>query len=269
MSIVPFIFVLDLDGTIIGDCSYQILIHNIDNILKQNNQKICNKYILASYYDMKSKLIRPYFLYFINNMKKYNPKSQFYVYTASDTEWANREISFIEKGCNIKLNRPLFTRKDCIIDSNGMYKKSIKKILPAIKKNNKGINIDFQNILVIDNNKVFIDHLSNFILCPSYDQIMFYDLWKKIKVENLHIEEIKYFVKELIDSNKICQFHENDQNDDNINEIIHKWFFKKYKKINKHNRKFAKDMFWKKLTDSIINNNIAKFDKSSIKLCYS
>lgn len=268
MSLSPFIFIIDLDGTIIGDCSYQVLMNNIDDLIKENNGKIINKGLLSSYYDRKSKLIRPYFVYFINEMKKYNPKSQFYIYTASETEWANKEISYIEKGCGIKFNRPLFTRKDCIIDSDGFYKKSVKKIFPQIQKNNKGSKISLHNILVIDNNKVFIDCLSNFILCPSYEQIVFCDLWKKIKVENLQKESIKQHVEELISLSRICQYND-DTLDDIDKESQHKWFFKKYKKINKHNKKFSKDLFWKKITDSILINNIRQFDKVSVKLCYT
>lgn len=268
MSLSPFIFIIDLDGTIIGDCSYQVLMNNMDDLIKKNGGKIINKGLLSSYYDMKSKLIRPYFVYFINEMKKYNPKSQFYIYTASETEWANKEILYIEKGCGIKFNRPLFTRKDCIIDSNGFYKKSVKKIIPQIQKNNKEIKLSLQNILAIDNNKVFIDCLSNFILCPSYEQIVFCDLWKKIKDENLQKGSIKHYVDELISLNRICQYVD-DLSEDSEKEYQHKWFFKKYKKINKHNKKFAKDVFWKTITDSIIRHNIKQFDKVSVKLCYT
>ena len=30
----PYVFIIDLDGTIIGDCSYQCDIYNIQNIMK-------------------------------------------------------------------------------------------------------------------------------------------------------------------------------------------------------------------------------------------
>ena len=43
---IPHIFILDLDGTIIGDCSYQCEIFNIQNILiknKINGINDCNK----------------------------------------------------------------------------------------------------------------------------------------------------------------------------------------------------------------------------------
>ena len=264
---IPFIFIMDLDGTIIGDCSYQVMIHNTDELLKSNNHKIQNKDILSKCYEKDSKLIRPYFAYFVNKMRSYNPECQFYIYTASEASWANREIVMIEKGNNIKLNRPIFSRSDCIIDSNGMYKKSVKKILPAIQKNNKKIKITSKSILVIDNNKVFTDYLTNFILCPSYDHILFCDLWKKFKIDHLSCQFIKQYINELIETNKMCKYNDClDIRDEVANELKYKWFFKKQRKINKNNKKFSKDMFWKQLADSIVNKQVKEFNHSTIKI---
>ena len=63
----PYIFIIDLDGTIIGDCTYQCDIYNIENIMKKNSIKIINPNTLIKCYKKKSKLIRPYFLYFLKN----------------------------------------------------------------------------------------------------------------------------------------------------------------------------------------------------------
>jgi histidinol phosphatase-like enzyme len=52
MNNAPYIFLLDLDGTIIGDCSYQCDIYNIQEIIKKNivlkNTNI-NSIVLAKY----------------------------------------------------------------------------------------------------------------------------------------------------------------------------------------------------------------------------
>jgi len=268
MTKVPFIFVLDLDGTVIGDCCYQVILHEVEHLLKTQKQKITNKQMLSNCYKGDVKLLRPYFLYFVQKMKKYNPECQFYIYTASETSWANNEISMIEKTNNIKLNRPIFTRKDCIVDSDGMYKKSITKILPQIQKNNKDFTIGPKNLLIIDNNNVFIDFLSNFILCPSYDYIHFCDVWKKLKNEHLRNEVIDKYTHKLIISNKICQFND-DFEDDKKNELKHKWYFKKYKRLNKHNSVYAKDKFWKTLADAIVSKQILEFNKNTLKsICF-
>ena len=56
-------FIIDLDGTIIGDCAYQIILYNIENILRKNNIKNKSDNLLLESYKPSSKLIRPYFNY--------------------------------------------------------------------------------------------------------------------------------------------------------------------------------------------------------------
>ena len=43
-NIEPYIFVIDLDGTIIGNCTYQCDIYNIMELMKIYNKKELNKY---------------------------------------------------------------------------------------------------------------------------------------------------------------------------------------------------------------------------------
>ena len=141
----PFVFILDLDGTIIGDCSYQCDLYNIQDIFRRNiklspkftkSKTECDK-ILNSSYSTESLLIRPYFVKFYETIKKLYPNSFIYVFTASEKTWAHKEIAIIEKQNNIKFNRPIFTRNNCIIDKNGMIKKSVKKITPILIKSMK------------------------------------------------------------------------------------------------------------------------------------
>ncbi len=102
----PYIFIIDLDGTIIGDCNYQCDLYNIIELVKKYKMKglnkytaLCNKYLNESYSE-KSLLVRPHFFTFINAMKKLYPSSYFYIYTASEKKWANKEIAIIEKHNN-------------------------------------------------------------------------------------------------------------------------------------------------------------------------
>ena len=44
----PYVFILDLDGTIIGDCSYQCDLYNLQDILKKNIKNF-NKETSASF----------------------------------------------------------------------------------------------------------------------------------------------------------------------------------------------------------------------------
>ena len=277
----PYVFVLDLDGTIIGDCSYQCDIYNIQEIIKKklitNKQQmskmqlgsitrqksLCDK-SLNECYASCSKLVRPFFGTFINKMKRLYPNSFFFVYTASEKSWALKEIAIIEKQNKIKLNRPIFARDSCITDGSGNLHKSIKHILPDIIKATKAPkNYDFKDtLLVIDNNPTFIDYKDNFLLCPTYNYVKFKNLWENIPLDYHKIDELKKFVGNLITSRKIYSKH--NVTNSAILERIYKWLYRKYKKINKYNSTFENDTFWKDLASTIEQNRIKMFNKKLV-----
>lgn len=259
------IFILDLDGTIIGNCSYQADLYNLQNLQKKNNIKIINNNNMISSYKNNSKLIRPFFSYFYNKIKKYYPESYIFIYTASDALWAKKEIEYIEKGNNIKFNRPFFTRDDCILSSNGEYKKTISKIIPKINRVIKDKNFNYKdNIIIIDNNNTFLDFNSNFLLCKTYDYVLFFDMWDCINSDYYKYNDINIFIINLINNNKIFKDSINDNTSDKKLEQIYKWKYKKIKKINKINNSASKDIFWKKITDLLISNSFTKFNKDTI-----
>lgn len=272
---IPYIFIIDLDGTIIGDCTYQCDIYNIQEIINKTistTQKragdrkykmICEKSLNESY-NSHSKLIRPFFVLFIKKMKKRYPECCFFVYTASEKTWALKEISMIEKHNNIKLNRPIFTRDDCVKDSNGNLRKSVVKIIPRILKVIKkpSNTILKNNILVIDNNPFFIDYTENLILCPTYDYIKFQNLWDNVPDNFNKIDELKRYINRLIITKKMHS--KTIINDDFSMEKNYKWMYKKYKKINKNNLKYENDTFWKDLVSHIEKNDVQKFNNTSV-----
>ena len=248
----PYVFILDLDGTIIGDCSYQCDLYNLQDILKKNiknfnkstsisfnkNKIDCEKKLNESY-SSESLLIRPHFTKFMYAIKKFYPNSFIFVYTASEKKWANIEVKMIEKNLDIEFDKPIFTRDDCIIDSKKEYKKVINKIIQKIKKNIKDDIEDIKNnLLIIDNNDTFIDYKTNFLLCKSYDFIHYIDIWKNINNDYNKNSELTNYIIKLINNNKIHKYI--NINDKNL-ENIYKWKYKKYKKINKSNKKFIKD----------------------------
>lgn len=237
-----YIFILDLDGTIIGDCKYQCEIHNIEKILKKNSIKCNFTNILKKSYHHKSKLLRPYFLYFFNTIKKKYPTSLIYVYTSSEKKWANKQINMIEKENNIKFNRPVFTRNDCILSSEGIYKKSINNILKKKLINNE--------IIVIDNNNVYLDNIDKLLICPTYKYILFHDIWELIP-NNIN-KNINLYLENLIKNNYLCPYNTKILSNMKIKCKIYKWLYNKCLLNNK------KDIFWKNITNYIIKNDINK-----------
>lgn len=256
VSYEPLLFIIDLDGTIIGDCTYQVCAYNVEKTLKKHKQK-CSSESLRDSYGCSAMLVRPFFKTFYQTMKRFYPNSLFYIYTASEKEWANKEISLIEKSHDIKFNRPIFSRKDCMVDADRQFVKSVEHILPAIRRKNKNLKIKESNTIVIDNNRVFTDYTDNFILCPTYDYVSFIDMWRLIKKEHLRVPEIRAMVYEVIASKKMCKHNDMLQkngNSDKIAEMMHKWMYKKQKKINENNAKYANDTFWRSLTSMIVAN---------------
>ena len=267
----PLIFILDLDGTIIGDCTYQSILFNIESILKNNKIRAKADSQLLESYKPESRLIRPFFKYFITTIKKRFPHSLFYVYTASEKSWAEKEIRLIEKTHGFKFNRPLFTRDDCIVDGFSNYRKSVKKVLPRIEKTNKKYKIEHNKILVIDNNDVFIDYQKNFLKCPTYDYILFCSIWEGIKKEYLKVMEIYNMITNLIVNNKIFKvpYHNIKPTNGKLLEQHHRWLYKKHKKINTLNKKYLHDNFWKILADTIVNKELKTFDNKNVEYLQS
>ena len=246
------VLILDLDNTIIGNITYQLLAHSLCN-------KACkNSTLVTNCYNEKSGVIRPGFCYFIATIRNKIPDIKIYVYTASQKDWALKEIKWIEKCCNLKFDRPVLTRDDCI-EMNNSYYKSIKKISKKIKY------IDRNDILIIDNNDVFIDYKESFIKCSDYNYIAFIDMWKLIPKTTLQKPEVSNFIEKLISEGYV-----NPYNIENLGENLEHsiryvgWFYKKLNKINKINKRSNTDTFWKKMIKAVSASTTLK----EVKLLY-
>jgi len=199
---INYVFIIDLDGTIIGDCIYQCEIYKIYLILAKLGIKLKINEILEDCYKEKSKLIRPYFVEFMRQMKNHYSLVSFYIYTASEKSWAEKEIGIIEKNLNIKFNRPIFTRNDCIriedkINNRIDYKKSIEMIRKKIKVKNP-------EILIIDDKDVYIDNNDKLIRCSLYNYKYFCNYWDNMP--DLYRIKNKIFLnylQTLIDNNRL------------------------------------------------------------------
>ena len=132
-------------------------------------------------------LLRPGFATFLDFLKARH-ECEFFIYTASETKWANFIVSCIETVTSIKFSRPLFTRTHCIVDGQENYRKSLKKVLPiAMRK----LNIDPKEnmhgkFLFIDNNRVIPrNEESRLVLCSTYMYTDPTDIIKLLTEESL------------------------------------------------------------------------------------
>jgi len=250
-----YIFILDLDSTIIGNCKFQLMFFNYMTILNKNKNIINNA--LTHYYKQDAKLIRPDFIKFINKMNEiYKNNVYFYIYTASTEDWANLEIKLIEKNNKIKFNRPIFTRNDCYVENNIIYK-DIDKIIDKIKIKSK---IKDYDIIIIDDNEVYKEYNKYLIKCKPY----LYSIFCDFQLPNIDFEKISLDKrKKIINIIKCPNFfsHCTDMN----KFKLYKWLYNKCKKIYKQNKIYENDKFWSKLTKLIEVNKIIDFNDDTIK----
>ena len=259
----PLVIVLDLDGTIIGDIRHQITTYDIHDTIKQSGGKM-----QYNFKDYKSKLkdgiIRPFFCEFVRRLKQEIPRIEFFVYTASEQKWAVHIINHVEKTCSVKFNRPLFTRKDCIVH-NSIFSKSLAKIKPQIAKTLKRkygpVNLE-NRILVIDNTDIFLKEDQPYqILCETYnfeypenigaivnhaDYTKHHHIINKVLAEHLGIF--------LIGSNYL-----------DFQDKFYRYYSSVLRKALPTNNDFTKDTFYKNLRRAIVKLVvIRKYDKFDV-----
>lgn len=178
----PYVFILDFDGTIIGNISPQVCEWEILSKLAPGKMKQFKDNLRSQ---LEQGLLRPYFSMFLDYMSHNFPNVEVFIYTASDVKWANVAISTVEQLYGIKFNRPLFTRTHCI-KKNGEFRKSFDNIIPLIfnklrQKYDTDINYIRQNIVMIDNfHDVLIHDDKRLIKCPTYNHVIYYDVLRLI-----------------------------------------------------------------------------------------
>ena len=253
--IAPLVFLIDLDGTMIGNIQPQLeeyyLIKEINKEIKKttNKQIRYNTTILLE--ELKKYVIRPKLDKFLRNIKKYE-NIELFVYTASSDDWARYIIPQIEKVTKFKFNRPLLTRNNIIPNNQRTNIKSINKVKPIVYKSLKkkyklnSIN-DLKYITLIDNTKNVLIEKKNLVLCPTYDYTHQIDYLRMIPKDTLK----KYYI--LIEKNLGLDHSTN----------LYQFYAKYYELLNKQfskcsriNQYFLSDTYWVKFS-SLLKQNIS------------
>jgi hypothetical protein len=242
--------ILDIDGTLIGNIVPQILLYD----LKTNRLpiKFSNKDLFDRF---DHGLARPYFDTFLKQLRARIHNIEIFIYTAGEDKWGLFIANQIERYYSIKINRPIFTRKYCILKDNTI-RKSITKITPYIKRNlerryGKLKNIK-DHILVIDNSRVFDqEDYKHLIVCPTY---------KYTYIENLPALVNEYTFmrnKSLIEESLIRMFPNMQNYTINTYKDFEKVFYTYYLRYleSKNN-----DKFWFYLSKLLELKNITNFN---------
>lgn len=176
-KVLPLTILLDIDGTLIGDITPQVILFEILERLKYTLKTQHGKPLRMSIDStaLQSKLqdgiIRPHFKNYFNDLKSHGVET--FIYTASEKKWAEFLIKNIEQCMGVKFNRPIFTRNNCKI-IKGEYMKSISYVRPSIIKSlNKKYGAKFTDtknrIMAIDNKIVYVyEDLPYLVSCKTY-----------------------------------------------------------------------------------------------------
>lgn len=232
----------------------------ITGIKKVNhNMKIDNKELIEK---LRHGIIRPHFENFCKSIKNYFPHIEFFIYTASESRWANFIIKHIEKTIDFKFNRPIFTRDDCKFINND-FQKNIENIIPKLKKSlyRKWGKIHIKNnYLLIDNNMVYHNsNINNLLICPTYDYKYLENIPKYIS-HKIFLTSWKTIHSIL---NKYYKYNCNDDYFDFQYEF-YKYYTQYIKWANYNNKKFLNDSFWKNLSRVLIKKKFHKWGNEQI-----
>ena len=242
----PIVFLLDFDGTMQGNIQPQIkeysLITEMNKIIMNKKKIKYNNEFLQR--DILAGLMRPDLKTSLLKMKQRHPNIEFFIYTASQDEWANFILPKFCQYLNDKhqlINKPFFTRRHCL--NNGAMK-SIKKIKKEIQSSlhNKYLTkrdskLEIESIYLVDNNHVLSRQESaNLIYCPTYDYTMSIDLIRNFDKDIIikYYKEISEIIFEGVEVNSYIEF-------------LYKYYEILYKNIlsdDKSNKNKLQDNYW-------------------------
>lgn len=262
----PLVILIDLDGTIIGDISQQVITFEI---AKATTKSIFDAQDFK--FKLQNGLIRPYFGTFVRSLTVHRPNIELFVYTASEKTWAEHVIKHIEQVIGVKVNRPIFSRTSCVYNEQQQeYKKSVGFVItPILKclKRKYGITFakkDFINrVLVIDNNNVYShSDQKRIVVCPTYNHRVPENVVAKIPIEifKKHTPVIIAILKKYIPLSSTAHTDYNQ-----FQREFYMYYLHYLSNIEKMNAKYAHDKLWLHLRDILMTHNITLFDEKNIK----
>jgi hypothetical protein len=253
----PYIFILDIDHTIIGNINYQILEYELLEIIKP---ELINNFDITE--DLNNGMLRPFFKEFISFIKNKYKNVEIFVYTNSSYHWAvNGIIPNIQKVINNVINKPYFTRENSNNNNKllgNIYDNIIDNLIskyPSLKKDkNKEFVFNNQLVFIDDISENLKDYPEKQILCPVYNYTNIYDIKLKL-INKYQIKEEEFDKTEVLDffnNNGIPIYNKNGsilQQDKIYQDLLELLLIRKSKLENT-----KKDIFFKSLI-SIFNKN--------------
>lgn len=259
VTVKPMVILLDFDGTLVGDVEWLASEYTLFQ-----NQTIVKPIKYQPAYvaqDLDNGLIRPYLREFLLMSKERYPQMEFFVYTASETEWAEFIIPRVEQRLGIKFHRPFFTRAHCVL-RQGSYIKSLDTVRPIIYKrlakayHMKSVT-DIQSLILIDNTPNVLTDSRVQVVCPTYDYQYPVDLTRQIPMTAL--ESFIPWLRPVVAPTKRFK---------NMQQFwfyFHRFMAELYIKSYNANKQFLRDQYWKRVTQAFSETDLSKLDSYELK----
>lgn len=169
----PYLFVFDLDHTLIGDSEYYYYFDEFKNfinksqklgVIEYTNEEL-DKLNNYNYFKSHPNMYRKGAIEFIKYLKKTYKNAEFFIYSLAETSHILSYIKELEIRVGFKFNKPYFNRVEhCYY--NGDYFKNFNLIINDIKKSltKKYKELDkIENYDLINNNLIFFDDRNDHI----------------------------------------------------------------------------------------------------------
>ena len=196
MKKLPFVIILDVENTIIGDCDMLVtewnVLEYIYNICKKKgiHTKCFSSDLVDMQDELKNGLLRPYVSDFIRFCNTKFKNAEVFLYTNNGYSWMNQVLGKnVEKALKIKINRPFLAahnsmasnKKKSIANTFPIMMKSLAKRYPSLKDEKNSEYVLNNRTILIDNTvSEFILYTGRQLICPKYTVSYDYDIYDKL-----------------------------------------------------------------------------------------
>lgn len=249
----PFVLLIDLDGTIVGDVTDHLNEWIIEGKVTRN-KKCSSDYSKTMQWSMGYGLLRPFFKEFMLKALNERHGIEIYIATMSTKDWAPVVIQNIEVLVGKKFNRPLFTRDYFGTDSKGEPIKSLAKLRPHIfnRLKKKYSNLTRESMLqdrmlLIDNTDILLER-EYWVRCPTYDFTPRFDILRNLEMSIIR-ENLKTIIVEMARLNLYKSQSPSlypPQEFDSFMSHHYARLSRQLHAVSQKNSEFLKDIFWEK-----------------------
>lgn len=269
--LVPFVIFIDLDGTIVGNVTNLVIEWELITQYNKSKQKEYKRVLIKK---LRQGMLRDNLSDFCSMIQKHYHCVEFFIYTASESKWANFLVNCIEEATGLKFQRPILTRNNCI-EKNSDYKKSIDHVMPIVMKKLKKVYPSLTKVsqfknktCLIDNNDVMVEKEKDRVIrCPTYDFIEFYDIFSRIGLESF---EDDHDCSELARNITRYGLYPSSTKLSCLSFQMFRYYYydklcENMRKSLKHNKSSSSDKFWTHLANAMTKQNMSQFDGYSLK----